>query len=267
MVRTLADAGLDDSDRKLLHDVEDVGWHVVLIPPEEGKPGWAFSIGLFHSFGHPEVVVFGLPLELLGAVVNGVGEEVQAGKRFEAGQEHPDILEGVRCAFRPVDEGWYRPFLGYARWFYQGSEFPALQCLWPDKKQRFPWEPEFNEGWRWAQPLLHESEPVAARAVELLRSTGDWLFADPPNAITFTTRQVVREHQPILLVAHDDDEAWQFLHGGPVELADAMIVCLGHVVKLDPSLAELADLPVGWRASRGAPGEPWQRAPGGDDPD
>ena len=65
MVRTLNDPGLDDNDRKLLQDVAEVGWHVVLIAEEAGTPGWAFSVGLYHTFRHPEVVVFGLPLELL----------------------------------------------------------------------------------------------------------------------------------------------------------------------------------------------------------
>jgi hypothetical protein len=172
VVRSLTDDNLDDSDRKLLSDIDRVGWHVVMIPEEDGTPGWSFSVGLFKTFNHPEVVVFGLPLELSGQVINGVGADIQKGKTFEPGREYPEILEGVLCTFRPVVQRWYRPFLGYAGWYYRGPEFPVLQCIWPDKEQHYPWEPGFKQAWLWAQPLLFELEPEPARVVRLLESMG-----------------------------------------------------------------------------------------------
>jgi hypothetical protein len=263
MVRTLKDSNLDDNDRKLLQDVDEFGWHVVIVPDEGSTPGWAFSVGLYHNYKHPEVIVFGLPLELLHAVVNVVGDEVKSGTRFKDGSDYPDILEGVRCMFRGVDNQWYRPFLGYAGWFYRGDGFPVMQCIWPDKKQRYPWYSGFNAAWLSKQPLLYEKEAVAARAVELLRTTGDWVFPDPPNVATFTTRQVVVDGKPILFVTHDaDDGAWQFHSGDDAQASDAMLVGLGQMLRHDRSLAELADLPVGWKATRSAVGQPWRRTKG-----
>jgi hypothetical protein len=90
---------------------------------------------------------------------------------------------------------------------------------------------------------------------------GDWPFKDPENVAAMTERQVTHGGQPILLVAHDaDDGMWQFLAGGPVEMADAMIVSLGEVFTIDPSVGELADLPLGWTAERSASGQPWRRS-------
>ncbi len=172
MVRSWTDDKLDDGDRKLLSDIDRIGWHVVMIPEENGEPGWSFSVGLFKSFRHPEIVVFGLPLELSGQVINGIGSDVQKGIAFEAGQEYGDILEGVLCTFRSVATRWYRPFLGYAAWYYEGLNFPVLQCIWPDKEQHYPWEPEFKQAWVWAEPLLFETEPEPARVVRLLESMG-----------------------------------------------------------------------------------------------
>ena len=172
MVRSLADDNLDDCDRKLLSDIDRVGWHVVMIPEEDGTPGWSFSVGLFKSFKHPEVVVFGLPLELSEEVINGIGADIQKGKVFETGQEYPDILDGVLCTFRPVVQRWYRPFLGYAGWYYRGPKFPVLQCIWPDKQQHYPWHPKFKKAWLGAQPLLFEQEPAPARVVPFLESMG-----------------------------------------------------------------------------------------------
>src|SRR5207248_2370635 len=123
---TLSDPNLDDGDRQLLSDVERHGCHVVVITAEHGTPGWAFSVGLFHNFQHPEVVVFGLSLELNGEVIQGIGAEIRAGRSLEVDGQYADILEGVKCTFRPVATRWYEPFFGYARWFYRGDEFPML---------------------------------------------------------------------------------------------------------------------------------------------
>jgi hypothetical protein len=90
----------------------------------------------------------------------------------------------------------------------------------------------------------------------------DWLFADPENLATITVRQIVVDGDPILRVSHDEDDGgWQFLTGGQVEMKDAMLVGLGEIVALDPSVIELADLPLGWRATRENPDSPWQREP------
>lgn len=89
-----------------------------------------------------------------------------------------------------------------------------------------------------------------------------WPFDDPENVAVFTTRQVMRDGRPILWVSHDaEDGAWQFHSGEAVEVADAMLVSLRSVFRLDPSIGELADLPLVWKAWRTAPGDPWRRQP------
>ena len=54
--------------------------------------------------------------------------------------------------------------------YYRGLEFPVLQCIWPDKQQHYPWQPEFKQAWLSAQPLSFESEPEAARVGRLLQA-------------------------------------------------------------------------------------------------
>ena len=88
-----------------------------------------------------------------------------------------------------------------------------------------------------------------------------WPFSDPENVATFTVKQVVCGKEPILLVCHDaEDGGWQFLTGETVQVADAMLVGLKEIVKMDPSVVELADLPEGWSATREFVDGPWKRA-------
>lgn len=90
----------------------------------------------------------------------------------------------------------------------------------------------------------------------------EWPFYDPPNVVTITVRQIIDEGLPILCVYHDEDDgAWQFLTGEAVSMADALVVCLKNIVARDPSIAELADLPLGWMATRYSREDLWHRQP------
>jgi hypothetical protein len=160
--------GTDDA--QVLADVAEYGWHVVKVFEKEETPGWAFSIGLYRNFNHPEVVVFGLDGDLMHSVINSVGDNVRAGKVFEVDADYPDLIEAYSCTFKPVSPVWYYDFLGYANWFYKNQSYPVLQCIWPDRNSRYPWEPEFNPNWRWAQPLLFHEAPVSAQTAGLLQS-------------------------------------------------------------------------------------------------
>lgn len=91
--------------------------------------------------------------------------------------------------------------------------------------------------------------------------TQDWPFEDPPNVAVFTTTAVVKGGRPILRVTHDEDDgAWQFHSGEDVGSGDAMIVALREILKLDPSVASLADLPYGWIATRESATTEWRRS-------
>ena len=40
----------------------------------------------------------------------------------------------------------------------------------------------------------------------------------------------------------------------------AMIFEVARVVDIDPTITDVADLPLGWRAWRATPSDPWERA-------
>jgi hypothetical protein len=90
----------------------------------------------------------------------------------------------------------------------------------------------------------------------------DWPFEDPPNTAALTTRAVLEDGAPVLLVTHDaEDGGWQFVCGTTDDPEQARVVGLGRMCARDPGLLELADLPEGWRAWRASVRDPWQRGP------
>ena len=77
--------------------------------------------------------------------------------------------------------------------------------------------------------------------------------------MTFVTAQVLDRTEPILYAVHDEDGEWQFLGSTDGALENAKIIALHEAVELDPSVFELADMPVGWHALRDSPQHPWKR--------
>jgi hypothetical protein len=91
--------------------------------------------------------------------------------------------------------------------------------------------------------------------------TTEWPFQDSPHSEALASARVM-DGDPVLLVTHDAaDGGWQFLCGSTDRAIEVRDVELGTVISKDPSLRELADLPVGWRAWRSSPEDPWRRAP------
>ncbi len=96
-----------------------------------------------------------------------------------------------------------------------------------------------------------------------------WPFTETENTACFTQSHIIEQGAPILLVTHDaDDGSWQFLDGSDnVRLVDALVVSLREIWDRDPSLAEVADLPLGCMAWREEPGAPWERGLNEEDED
>jgi len=87
---------------------------------------------------------------------------------------------------------------------------------------------------------------------------------DPVDIAALTIPEIAAGSKPVLLVVHDLGMVdglggWLFLNGP--ELADSKLTGIAKVdlLMMDATLAEVTDLPIGWQASREAPGKPWKR--------
>ena len=171
MARERPASRLDDPDwleiggahGRLLEKIADAGWRVVYIAPEERHldawpelPVWAYSIGLYRTHRHPELVTFGVDYESATAILGRLAHQVAEGRAFEPGI-HRDALRGThsRCAIVSVSAAWHASLFGLALWFYDET-FPVVQVVWPDDDERLPWEEGFDETLREQQPRLDE---------------------------------------------------------------------------------------------------------------
>ena len=89
----------------------------------------------------------------------------------------------------------------------------------------------------------------------------DWPFSVPSNTTAFSSGQVMREGAPVLVVCHDHDGEWQFLHGDVLQDDECLLICMGCAFQRTPAIAALANMPSGWRATRTSVNAPWVTEP------
>jgi Domain of unknown function (DUF4262) len=269
MIERFRGRQLDESEQNVLNHVENYGWSVTSIRDEEGSPGWAFTVGLFENFGHPEITIFGVEPKARISILNWIGKTVSEGKAFTVDREHDWVLNQHNCWSRAVQKVWYKDLFGWAIWFYGGTDFPVVQCLWPAKDGTYPWQE--SSSFFSSQPLLYEGAVLSARMVHYVNdqklADTEWPFAQDPHQRVFVSRCVVEDNAPIVRVVHDHEGDWQFI--GPVNDPDAdgcKASCFHCVVEKDPSIRLLARLLPGWQGSRSVTGGDWTVGPqeGGD---
>lgn len=252
-------------DENTISNIEEFGCSIVHVSPRAcappGEPRWAYTIGIFDTCRRPEVITVGLYQSTARYLLNEAARLLRDGVDLTNGRQK-GLLETVDCEFRTVDPKWIPKVMGWAKWFYDATEFPILQAIYPDLENRFPWEPGFNE--RFQQPMLQKDAAFGDLERRFWEGSVDpkigWKFPDDPHRKVFLSEAVGGGDEPITYVSHDaDDGAWQFLGDSMAGDSGPVLQCLHQVVELDPSLIELADLPLGWLAEREKPGAAWVR--------
>lgn len=285
---------MDLLDQTVIQHIEDFGWHVMHVHGSNGLPGWSYSIGFYESFRHPEIIIFGLPSDVMHRAINNLGEKIRSGKRYDAGFEYEEPFDGVKCIFHSVYKCWYPIFVGRATQFYESEDFPILQCMWPDKDRNYPWSARFNrdlltsQPWlfRWdfrdvrAEGYLHaffENESmdqilnafeegytdstVTSVCVQHRFNLEEWPFEQPKRLFAYADKDTAKETATVVAAFHERDGTWLFFtsHSAPEE--EPHEICFGCLYKADPTIADIADLPRGWAVMRLKQDQPWERKP------
>jgi Domain of unknown function (DUF4262) len=119
---------------------------------------FSFSVGLSHGFAHPEVIVVGPEREVSHVLVK-IGNRVRDGDRFVDGATRDGLLQGgYPVEFRAVHPACHPEYLGTAlwfnHWFNPGKPLRVVQCVWPDRQRRYPWDPQVDQAIRGRRPVL-----------------------------------------------------------------------------------------------------------------
>ncbi|MHB1426737.1 MAG: hypothetical protein ACYC3I_26570 [Gemmataceae bacterium] len=89
---------------------------------------------------------------------------------------------------------------------------------------------------------------------------------NPVDIAALALLEVASGQKPVIVVVHDLGlvnglGGWLFLDGEDIAGRKPTGIAKVDLLKMEPTLAEVTDLPIGWQASREAPGKPWTREP------
>lgn len=239
------------------------GWRIEDVASAGGgRGGFSFTLGLWHTYGSPEVAIFGLEPVARRRHLGRVGAAAQQGRFVVPDQFEDDILGDLVVVPRPVLAGWHRHVFPTVLDFYRGQPVPVVQLVWADGRGAYPWERSSDPACVEAQPRLWDRVATQAHWATAADPVV-WAFPVPPDTPVAASPAVAFGSAPATAVIHDCDGEWEFLADGD-DGAELTIVGFVHLAARQRDLGVLADLPRGWEAERIAPGA-WLRRPADDD--
>ena len=142
---------MDQHQKSVIDKVAAHGWMVIGVSPHEGRgepqEWFAHTVGLYKTFGWPELICFNQDQALMHKMLDNAVRECVSEKQDPAPGLliHHAINEAkMRLGF--LEPGGWSPRLGWAFWYAEQVGLPAqqLQCLrlaWPDADGLFPDDP------------------------------------------------------------------------------------------------------------------------------
>ncbi|HTC50456.1 MAG TPA: DUF4262 domain-containing protein [Steroidobacteraceae bacterium] len=144
----------NEYEQRILANIQRSGWQCTSVGAGEGSPCFSYTIGLFHSFGFPELIVLGLRPSTAYGMLKIAADAARAGNPLNLTKPSDALLEGYQCEFVPVPSAAYGQYVLSASWYYEAEVFPVHQVVWPSEEGMFPWDATADAGFRATQPVL-----------------------------------------------------------------------------------------------------------------
>ncbi len=225
-------------------------------------PAFAYTVGLLHRAGHPELAMTGLAPAVMHRALNVVADRVvRHGLQIQPGDVIETALSNAPVAVDEVSDVGLRHIGLCSAWFHR-TPVQALQLVWPTTSGVFAWQPG-------APPDLDKLQPVTWRVPRLrcgpLGVDPPWSLPATPDTTVIVCTHMRYENEPVRFVARTQNaegvELWDFHcgrdHGDGID--QLLTEHIAHTVRAAPSLREIADLAIGEYAERDGAFAPWRR--------
>jgi len=243
-----------DIMRCINDNVASVGWQMMVMEREEGKPAVVYTIGLYSALRHPDLLMIGMAHKDMMQVVGRLSQMANSGaNRWKEGDLVNDLLSRdlpvtfVNVATPPsfMQTGMrYYECLGLKHW----QSFPVLQVLWPDEQGAFPYEEQCSYEVKYLQPLV-------GRNPETVKNP--WPFQESPWTRCIIGADIVRNRSTILYITRAVNGVWHFMEDAAYD-PNSYSVNLVEVFRYDPSVRAAAHLQTGQRIMRHSQMDDWK---------
>jgi len=141
--------------RKIDSLIRSAGFAFICVGPEEGSPGFAYTIGLTETYGCSELLIFGVGQQIADVVFHAVANRIKEGARFKDGDVLVEALN-LPCTVKAVSREAVHLYALNVWSRYEGApQMPTFQqIVYPDRNGVFPWEAGYEESMRQIQTEL-----------------------------------------------------------------------------------------------------------------
>ena len=139
---------------RIKENISKYGLHVVKVLGDDTYPPFGYSVGLFETYNHPEILIVGLEHELIHILINNIANDIQSGSVYENANFYSGVLDDFDCYFTNITVNYYEEYVQQAINYYKTNRFPVLQCIYPTVNNVYPWQPEWPVEIANLQPLL-----------------------------------------------------------------------------------------------------------------
>ncbi|WP_253885241.1 DUF4262 domain-containing protein [Actinokineospora diospyrosa] len=231
----------DEGFAEMLEAITDYGAGVVEVTGAQFD--FAHTVGLWHSAGVPDVVMFGLDTD---DMIGWLSRFVEVGRA--QGWPGPDeefggVVDGAVTRLRPVHESWFGGLLDSVLHFYR-EPVPMSVLLWPDGDGRWPWDADADEDCRVSQPWAWG--PVSEQQAGPWRLLGElgaeFPFPTSPDVWALTSKSIVDGDRAPVWLARSEG-LYDVLDERGYGADDLALAYLGDITTRHPVLYKAADLP------------------------
>ncbi len=142
--------------KQILTNMDKHGCSVMFIFDNEQKhPNFAYSVGIHHCTGNPELIVTGLSDKLSHFIINTYNERVKDGEIFEVDKYYDDFIQGFKITFKEVEKKHHSDYFRACNAFYPDGNYKVLQVIYPSTSGIWHWEKEATEDFKWCIPILY----------------------------------------------------------------------------------------------------------------
>ncbi|MEL6361592.1 MAG: DUF4262 domain-containing protein [Pseudomonadota bacterium] len=145
----------NEYERTLVARIAEGQWQITSVFGTKEDPiTFAYTIGLTALFDHPEILTIGPDSENAAHYLNSCAHAVkEQGKVFAPQNFYPNILVDLQIFMTEASLQAREEYTLSCNWFYGGTDYPLLQCIWPSNKGFWPWDEHAWDDYKSMQPV------------------------------------------------------------------------------------------------------------------
>lgn len=133
------------------------GFSTILVVGE--TTSFSYTVGLHKSYGHPEMILFGLPPNTAHGVLTDIALKAKQGAPFDLSKPADNLLEDCNVFFVEVPKAAFAEYVLSAMRFNGAEDFSVFQVVWPSARDRlYPWDSDADPEFAASQPVLGQQD-------------------------------------------------------------------------------------------------------------